>query len=293
MPSSITSCTLCEKQDLAGEFNLDRQRSYRLEWDIITTGVMGPISLYIGALLASPDPLIDIWGTYSCLGDTDLDAYCNKISTKKLDLKKYKAYADFATLARGRDPGEATINPLLRPVRYRGAKLVATKAVTSDNEGKPITTSAREEFDEALEQEISYAAFLAVRNVPDLDTWVNDMATYVNSVNNATYRGLSARKWWCMDIELSDQIFESGVAYYQESWQVALNLDTWDEQLLDRGWKVLDNAGRQINAKDDQGNGLTAPILLDGTGKKLASDADPVARKFKVKREVSWGSLPV
>lgn len=292
MPS-VTSCTLREKQDLTAEFNLDRQRSYTLEYDIITSGVMGPISLYIGALLASPNPLIDIWGTYSALGDTDLDAYCNKITTKKLDLKKYLATCNFATLPRGRDAGEAIANPLSRPVRYRGVKVVATKAVTTDKDGVPITTSAKEEFDEPLEQEICYAGFIATRNVSTLDNWVSDLATYVNSVNSGTYRTLPARNWWCMDIECSDLITESGYSYYQESWQIVMNLDKWDEQLLDRGWKILDEDGQQVNATDDAGADLTAPVLLDGSGHKLTTGDDPVARTFRVKREVSWGGIPV
>lgn len=295
MPS-VTSCKLIEKQDLSAEFNLDRQRSYTLEYDINTTGAMGPISLYLGALLSSPNALPDIWSTYSCLGDIDLDAYCTKITTKKIDLKKYRAVCNFNTLPRGRDPGEAIASPFSRPVRYRGAKLVQTRAVTSDKDGKPITTSAGEEFEEPLEQDIAYACFIATRNVASLDTWVADMANYINSVNKTPYRTLGQRCWWCQDIAISDLILESGYAYYQEEWTIAMNLNTWDEEILDRGWKVLEGDApnqKLVNARDDKGNDLTAPVLLDGQGKKLAVGDDPVALKKRVKREVSWAGIPV
>lgn len=293
---SVTSCTLIHDQELPAEFNLDRQRAYKLEYHVKTTANIGPVSLYLGALLAAPDPLPDIWDTYSVLGDTDTDAFCQKITSKRLDNKLYRATCDFGTLPRGRDPGEAIVSPFSRPIRYRGAKLVATRAVTSDRDGKPITTSAKEEFDEALEEEISFAVLVGVRNVASLDAWVADMATYINSVNMTTYRGQGVRKWWCLDIECSDLIVESGNMFYQETWQLALNLNTWDEGLLDRGWKVLVGDApdqTQENAKDSAGADLTAPILLDGMGKKLAINADPVERKFRVKREVNWGGIPV
>lgn len=295
---AVLSCTLTSEQTLAAEFNLDRQRAYELEYQIKTDGLMGPISLVLGAMVAAPNALPDIWDTYSCAGDSDLDAYCNKIRTSRFpkNNKLYKAVCSFATLPRGRDPGESQVNPLLRPVRYRGAKLIKTRAVTSDKDGKPITTSAREEFDESLEEDVAYIVLVAVRNVASLDAWVADVAQYYNSVNTTQYRAMTARKWWCVDIEISDAIYESGYSYYQETWQLALNLDTWDEGLLDRGWKILEGTApnqRQVNATDADGKDLTAPVLLDGSGKKLALNAEPVERKFRVRREVNWTNIPV
>lgn len=294
MPS-VTSCTLIQ-DEIATEFTLDRQRSYSLKFNVKTDGPMGPISAGLGAILASPDPLPDIWGTYSCLGDTDSDAYCNKVALRRLDPKLFVATCSFATLGRGRDPGEAAVDPFTRPPRYRGGKIVRTRAVTKDNEGKPLTTSANEEFDETIEEDVVYAVLIATRAIASLDQWIIDMSTYLGSVNSTPYRTLPARNWWCADIDVSDVIYEQGVSYYLETWQLAMNLDTWDEPMLDRGWKILDGEPpnqKQINATDDDGKNLTAPILLDGSGKKLAIDEDPVALHFRIKREVSWAGLPV
>lgn len=294
MPS-ITDCRLVQK-GLDWSFSKERLREYTLHWNVKTDGPMGPVSLYIGGLVATPDPIIDVWQPFTALGDSDLDAYCATLTGKMLDAKLYQITGKFATLERGRDAGEANLNPYLRPVRYRGAKLVRTRAVTSDNTGKPLTTSANEEYDEALEEEISYAVLVARRYVSSLDVWVSNLNTYLNSVNSTGYRGVGARKWWCMDIEISDQIFEDGLAFYEETWQLALNLDTWDEGLLDRGWKILEGTSpnqKQINATDADGKSLTAPVLLDGTGKKLGVNAQPVERKHRIKREVNWTGIPV
>jgi hypothetical protein len=301
--ASVTSSTLRLEGDLASEFNMDRSRQYQLEFYVKTNGIMGPVGLYTGALVASPHPIYDIWDTYGTSGspvpilaEYDEDAYCNKITTKKIDPKQHLVTCHFGTLPRGRDPGEANPNPLLRPVRYRGAKLVKTRAVTVDNTGKPITTSAKEEFDEPLEEDVAYPILVATRNVLTLNNWLADLANFYNSVNSGAYRGETARKWWCIDIEVSDLINEQGYEYYQETWHLGWSHETWDEKILDRGWKILEGEGaeqKQVNAKDSDGADLTAPILLDGSGHKLAVTADPIYRTFKIRREVNWSSIPV
>ena len=80
--------------------------------------------------------------------------------------------------------------------------------------------------------------------------------------------------------------------YYTETWQLAYSYATWDEQLLDRGWKVL-VSGELVNATDDAGKALSEPVLMDGAGMKLTTGDDPVSLPYRLKREVSFASIPV
>jgi len=294
---AVTQCKLLAEGDLATTFTRDRVREYDLTYAIETNSVMGPISVQIGALLSAPDALPDIWDSYAVLGDADLNSYCSQIQLKRRrrDPKRWLANVHFSTLAQGQDPGLSNVNPLLRPVKYRGAKMVSTRPINRDKDGRLIVNSAKEEFDEPLEGELVLPLLVATRNVASLDVWLNDMGTFLHSVNTSNYRNQSARKWACMDLEISDVIYEEGVAFYQETWSLGFNPGLWDEVLLDRGWKVLndESPAKKVNATDDKGKPVSEPVLLNGAGKKLPTGADPVGVTFRCKREVAWTNIPV
>jgi hypothetical protein len=294
---AVTSCTLIREGDMQSSFTRDRLREYNLTYHIKTNSVMGPISVQLGALAASPNALPDLWDTYSALGDSDNDAYCDKCDLKRkpADPKLWTANLHFSTLQPGQDPGQSNVSPLLRPIRYRGQKMVATRPIVRDKDGNLVVNSALEEFDEPLEGETVYPMLIATRNIASLTQWISDLATFLHSVNSSGYRSQAARTWWCADIELSDIIYEDGTAYFQETWSLAFNPDLWDERLLDRGWKVLndESPAKKVNATDDKGKLVQEPVLLNGFGKKLATGANPVARVFRVKRENSWATMPV
>ncbi len=195
-------------------------------------------------------------------------------------------------------PGEPD-DPLSRPDRTRRDHSIERVPTyfEVDNTGtpdptKPITNSAGVAVDPAAEREVIDAVYRITGN-RDRAVFTDAIWKDLNgSVNLDVWDGNAAgtcRVWIRVD-----EATEGGTDYFAVEWEIQVRLDGWDAKYVDEGY-VEDSTGdgtwgNPQNAKTDDDEQVTQPVLLNGNGQKLASNVDPVILTAQVHAKKTWGA---
>lgn len=184
-------------------------------------------------------------------------------------------------------------NPLEAPTQVTWGSSAFTAPAVEDIDGNAIVNSAGQPFDppltierRALAATISYnSETFDADQADEFEDSVNIAATQVANLNVgarvAKIEEMGAVKQFYRDIE-----------YWAVTIKVALNKNTWDRQVLDQGIFALDDDDNLVRMATDDGEEVTEPLKLDGSGKKLdPQTANPVYLIYKTFEEKNFATL--
>ncbi len=191
-----------------------------------------------------------------------------------------------------RQPDEAE-NPLEEPTTLSWSSEARSVAESKDKDGKAIVNSAGQQFDPPLTGDrhtlvatLKYnsAVFNPVLGV-DFQDAVNEAATTVGNVN------INPRQGKILEIGSDERFFED-LIYWEVTIKVGLRRETWDRVVMDMGIYGLDDDGKIVRLITEDGEEVTEPLKLNGSGKVLDPQTAPaVFRTFRVAKEKNFSVL--
>lgn len=175
------------------------------------------------------------------------------------------------------------INPLSMPPQFEWNIEKTSRIADVDNAGNPIQNSAKMPFADPVEVDDSRTTLRVSTNEA---TFNEDMpATYVDTVNNATWRSKAARTVKCESINARLNYDSTQGNYYSVVYEFAIKPDTWDVKVADVGYEYTDGTNH-YKFMDEDGRPATSPKKLDGTnGTAIADSADMEFLTFQVYEE--------
>ena len=303
-----------------GDDNSDSKRSYTRYFQVITDDPLDDQNVvYAGSGLPAMGDFYDTpnW--------TDIGSIVSKVSAVNLeaDPEIWMVTVEYETIANvpgsggevdsagqagnsPTTPGTVPENPLDRLPVYKvtGTKVkqLITDGLDAGGAVVQVMNSAKMPFVPAPEEDM---------NVPEISitiykpiNWLNFTTTfgefgYINSVNSDSWKGLGPRKVKVDNVTVEEH-YENGVQCLKLDWRLLVNWRTWDLYIIDAGYYELINTGTSMSPVwvrkkiiDESGREPTEPFLLDGAGRKLAPNLDPVTLRFRVKKERTFtGNIP-
>jgi hypothetical protein len=189
-------------------------------------------------------------------------------------------------------------NPLADPADIDWVTEQFQRPFVKDRNGDAILNSAGNYYDRPVDGDDSRWTANVVKNVSAVPTWLLDYRDAVNS-DAFVLDGLSVAigEAKMQAIRISRQQERNDVPYRVLTMTIALNGDGWAKEELDQGFQEKHperlNERRQI--LDDQGDPVTTPVMLDGTGQRL-QDPEPdtaVYRSHDIYQEQPFSDLPL
>lgn len=224
-------------------------------------------------------------------------ATARSVSIKQQRGLLWRAIATYSTepLAQSERERSDEPNPINRNVKISWNTVTYDKAIVSDINNKGVVNSAGDYYDPPPSVPWERVAFHFRKNYSSPQTWV---LSYCNSVNNSDISILGikilASNARFSQPNGSEEQEENGVIYYETSWDIEADVETWQLEILDEGLRKLDASGDQVAITDANGNDITSPVLLDGTGGQLANPSldNAVFNVHKVYYEKDYLLLP-
>lgn len=209
-------------------------------------------------------------------------------------------------------------NPLEEPAQIDFASITVVEPVDADVYGTPIVNSAGEGYDPPVTREFHDLVVRITRNEVDFDPM--DILNFKGTCNLNPFWGAPRGVAKIANINAPMVRVNDDLVYRRVTYEIHLRRPekelyeaiglTWG-QACEYAWqtRLLDRGFREI-AKDDAGNvevdadgatiykvfrgkydiPLSDPVMLDGTGSRLAKDADPVWFWFYRYPFADWSS---
>lgn len=186
-------------------------------------------------------------------------------------------------------------SPLDRPAKIRWTSALITKPVLRDLNGDACVNSAGDYFDPPLEAEFPRWTANIQFNAASVPVSV---LQYAGAINNApvTIDGLAvdAERARVIALDISEVQEENGIEFRSVTLAVECRDaadDSFDTLALDQGYRIKDGTDlKDILIEDEDGNKArpSAPVLLDGSGAKLAdpSPGNAVFLEFEIPRRL-------
>lgn len=213
---------------------------------------------------------------------------------------------------------QAPISPLLQPPEVSWSFAGSNVQIDTDVDGYPITNSAGESFDPPITKDHSDLVLRYSRNEPTFDKIV--AADYKDAVNSDTFMGFGKSHVKCTIFEAS-QMRAATLMYYRVRYEFRIRYDEvktrdtagdiqtrvfgWAKRVRDEGFREWtgmneDGSPKYREITDENGQKISQPQLLDGSGFKL-SDASiknpPLPElcffKFVVNKERPFSALNI
>lgn len=181
------------------------------------------------------------------------------------------------------DPAQMPENPMKRPLQVSWSSSIYQTVAYADVTGKAIVNSAGDYFDPPIDMDDSRPLLTVVRAEPGYDPILT--YNYKDAVNSGPFWGMPAGVWKLKD-RRSERVYntdagtESGY-YYEVTYEFEMNPQGWVKKILDQGLRQLVGVN-QVNIKDNNGDEITSPVLLNGQGKQLQPLSAPVFRSFNI-----------
>lgn len=168
-------------------------------------------------------------------------------------------------------------NPLNRSATRRWSTTQYKVPVEKDIEGNAVVNTAGDAYDPPPEKDSSHWSVTITKNVSSVPAFIIDYQDAIND-DEIEIGGLTvpAKMAKIQAIEIGDLMEENNVSFYQFSYTIEFNKDTWVLSLLQQGLrqKKSGDATARLPCVDDDDDPVTSPVLLDADGYQLA---DPQA----------------
>jgi hypothetical protein len=187
-------------------------------------------------------------------------------------------------------------NPLLQPYSIQfipqATQEAIDKAIELD-EGDEVMTknlcnSAHEPFDPPIQEEFYDTAIIIKRNEAAFD--MSLAKDYFNKVNsdvfeivgkNGIQRTFAVGTVLCKSIQ-ADEVRHGPTWYYAVTYEFVMRDDGWKRRLLDQGFRKISGSS-YLAIADTDGNPVTQPAKLNGSGDLLAIGDTAVFLEFQTK----------
>jgi len=189
-------------------------------------------------------------------------------------------------------------NPLSEPASIDWDDAESVEPVDKDADGEALVNAVDEPFDPAPTHPFNDAVLIIQRNQAAF--YAGDKYIFGGSVCSHTFWGAPAGTALMKSIRAH---YERGsINYWKVTYRIQFRLDrpagvnpsqTWYHRLLNQGYRYYDDDGQLLIAKDDAGDPVSQPILLDADGKKLAAGATPVWLLRPKYRVAAWWPLGI
>lgn len=213
-------------------------------------------------------------------------------------------YRNAAGFTSRKEPDD-NVNPLSRDAEISYSFADEDVPIDHDINGNAITNSSDETPDPPITKTISDLLIEVVSNESSFSP--TTAMNYKNKINSGSFLGFSAGLVKCDDYS-AVKMFDS---VYGQYWQVRkvfrvryATVDGvnkgWKKRILDQGFRTkngTDEGGKPkylaITSEDDEGKliPVSEPVLLDGSGSKLAASASPVWLEYDVYDSASFSGL--
>lgn len=192
---------------------------------------------------------------------------------------------------------QAFPNPLNRPATRRWSTTQYRVPVEKDTSGEAVVNYAGDYYDPPAEKDSSHWSVTITKNVASVPSFIID---YQDAINNdeITVGGLTvaAKVGKIQVIDIGEQMEENGVVFYQFSYTIEFNKDTWVLSLLQQGLRQVNpfDATARLPCLDDNDEPVTSPVLLNADGEQIADPAtdNAVFRDHDVYEEKDFSVLP-
>jgi hypothetical protein len=313
---AVTSLVVSRENPPTGTSDDRNRGSYTITYDAYCDSSMAPGAVAQGSLAFG---LPAQWTGYNYLGFADptsvVRTYNVRLKSAEKSIYVWTIEVGWQPLEPGEDDQQDDQDPENRGPRFAWDDEFYTKIVDKDLDGKPITNSADQPFDEPLEIEQSRGVLCVSINVGSLGEAIEYSRKFQLAMNKSTWRigtkSIPPRAALCRSVTSSPLNTESTYTYYTLEFRFAFAEEgnTWDTEILNRG---LMEKATVPTPPDSQGNPgeptvsvrpitvdvkgvkvpITEPVKLDAEGKQLKDGDDPTYQKFRVYREVDYSGLP-
>lgn len=192
-------------------------------------------------------------------------------------------------------------NPLATPPDVSWDSMEIPTPIDVDFDGNPIASSAGEPFDPPLVLPRQVPVLVFTRNYAVATVTPTWLASWTNTTNSASFT-LAGDTIAIGEAFIERQPTATYVAardgfdaYYRVTFRIAVapgqGEHFFQHNPLDRGYRHLNGEDELVTIVDAKGDPVGQPTLLDGTGHKLADDADPVVLHFRIRGTSDIGSL--
>jgi len=183
---------------------------------------------------------------------------------------------------------QTPLSPLLQPPEVSVSFAGENVQTDTDTEGIPIMNSAGESFDPPITKDHSDMVIRYTRNERTFDMLV--AADYKDAVNSDIFLGFAAGHVKCVMFD-SVQMRAATLTYYRVNYEFRIRYDEvktrdgdgniqtrvfgWVKRIRDEGYRERtgetnsDGSPKYKDIKDEEGQKLSQPHLLDGSGNKL------------------------
>lgn len=284
--------TVKETFEREGTQDSQWHRTYKRTWLVQLDSYGGPVTVRsllpvaVGDYYAISDPVTGAPVEY------DHQVFINKITCNctSADGLQWTATAEYEHY----NPTVFPQNPLEWPIKISWGTTKFDRECQEDKDGNAILNSASMLFDPPVTADDSRINLKIEKNDSEFDPSV--LATYKDAINSDTFYGGDPGTWKLCDIT-ADLEFnqDSGTAdgfYYKVTYTFEYRPEGWQVSVLDRGLFQRDGSGNLTPILDADGDPVTEPALLDGTGLPLdVGVADPVFMDFDVYPELVFADL--
>lgn len=175
------------------------------------------------------------------------------------------------------------------------------KAIEVTTEGaeamtKNLCNSSDEPFDPPIQEEFFDFSLIIKRNELAFNMYVTQ--EFLNTVNSDYFNVLNKDGTLlifdpgtvrCKSIQADEQRHGPNW-YYSVTYEFVVRKDGWKRRILDQGFR--EKSGTHYKSiVDVDGNPITHPAKLDGSGAKLASSGIPVYLEFQTKKTKAFSGL--
>ncbi len=196
---------------------------------------------------------------------------------------------------------EYVANPLNEPYTAEWMFVDSYEPIDRDRQHKALVNSADEPFDPPIQEEAHDIILRIVRNEQSYNPLV--ASNFKKSVNESQFLWFPPQTVKCPVYE-SVRMRKANLFYCQVKYEFAIRTDMdsesqyigWKRRILDQGFR--EKTGNNENGqpkyaliKDDDGSPVSQPVLLNGSGERLAAEADPVFLTFETKNLMDFSVL--
>jgi hypothetical protein len=189
---------------------------------------------------------------------------------------------------------EAFVNPLDQPWDIEWFTSTISDRIDEDIHGNPIVNVNREPPDPPLQEEF---ACEGVRVGTAVSFWNHQfMAQYINAINSDYFWGYPPGQALCTQVG-ARRMRQGWLFYWAANCEILFNPLGWKRRVMQMGYRCRDWVSepgydsKMTSARDDDGNLVSQPVLLDDLGFKLVEGYPAKWLIFETKRSLPFSGL--